>query len=138
MPKKLSGYTLTEMIAVLSITSIMAGAAIPAIEAMRNEAADIRARKDIRLLQTLAEKYYQEHGSYPASLNEVQRHARDPFQGLKNYEYETGVQGNKPFFVIYTAGANHTRDFQISETQLVNVGDDVVGSNFPVADDDAR
>jgi prepilin-type N-terminal cleavage/methylation domain-containing protein len=137
MSKKLSGYTLTEMIAVLSITSIMAGAAIPAIEAMRNEAADIRARKDIRLLQTLAEQYFQKNGRYPATLAEIHRHSQDPYRSGKNYEYEIGVVGNRPFFVIYTPGHNRAKDFQLADAQWVNLGDDVVGSNFPVADDDA-
>ncbi len=135
MRKRLSGYSLTEMIAVLSITSVLAAGAIPAIEAMRHEAADIRARKDIRLLQTLSEKYYQEKCNYPQSLDTILRHARDPFTvGRKNYHYETGVLGNKPYFVIYTTGANHLREFSISDAQVVSAGDDVVGSNFPVAE----
>lgn len=59
------GFTLIELMVVISIIGILAGQLIVAVEAARVRARDADRLNTVRQLQTALELHYTEHGSYP-------------------------------------------------------------------------
>ncbi len=139
------GFTLIELIMVLSIMSIIASMALPAYLGMREEGMYTKAQKEVTTLQAAVESYWLKNGTLPASLTDtivnnqgriVDKVAKDPFKtDGKNYGYVTGADNyGAPYYVIYSKGAAGG-SFTVSGDCVLNKTGTVVVSNLPVLDD---
>ncbi len=64
-PNKRSGFTLIELIVVISILAIIAGAMIPRVASRMAQARDTRRLQDVKNIQTAIERFYIDKGRYP-------------------------------------------------------------------------
>src|SRR4051812_13478382 len=62
------GFTLMEMLVVVAILVVLAGAAVPIYMRYLDEARMDRARVDVKMIAQTCETYKLRHGEYPASL----------------------------------------------------------------------
>lgn len=70
--RRRDGFTLIELIAVISAISIFTGVFVPAVQRAREQANRDAAEKTLRQIATALETQYRQKGSFPASLSEVQ------------------------------------------------------------------
>ncbi|MDY6065094.1 MAG: prepilin-type N-terminal cleavage/methylation domain-containing protein [Finegoldia sp.] len=70
--KKSKGFTLLELLVVLAIMAILVAIAVPRYQAQRDKAAITAHQSNVRILETAGENYYQDNGSYPESIQELQ------------------------------------------------------------------
>ena len=63
------GFTLIELLVVVAIIGLLATLSIVALNNARARARDARRVADIKQIQTALELYYNDQGSYPASLS---------------------------------------------------------------------
>jgi prepilin-type N-terminal cleavage/methylation domain-containing protein len=67
-----AGFTLIELIAVIGAISIFTGVFLPAVQRAREQANRDASEKALRQIAAALETHYQQKGSFPASLPEVQ------------------------------------------------------------------
>jgi len=65
--KKSNGFTLIELITVISIILILMGLLFPAIGGMKETAKKAQAKNDVVNIVTSVKSFYTEYGSYPAT-----------------------------------------------------------------------
>lgn len=65
------GFTLMEMLVVVAILVVLAGAAVPIYMRYLDDAKKDRARLDVKTIATVVETYKVKYGDYPASLAEL-------------------------------------------------------------------
>ncbi|MDP6963951.1 MAG: type II secretion system protein, partial [Planctomycetota bacterium] len=63
--KKQSGFTIIEMLIVVTILSMLAGILIPVLEGEASNARDARRAADLRTVSAALANYYELNGSYP-------------------------------------------------------------------------
>ncbi len=63
------GYTVIELLSVLSMIAIMASLSVPSLQTMKTEAKITKAESEIRTLQTVIERYKDEYGVMPKDLD---------------------------------------------------------------------
>lgn len=137
------GYTLIELLAVVSLVGIVASVSLPALQAIENEAKSIKATAEVKTVQALVERYQKQSGYLPQNLEEVleddkinitQRNILDPFAPPNtNYLLKTGqIANGKEYYVIYSLGLNQTCDFYLKGNKIFNQGDDIIASNLTV------
>ena len=66
-----AAFTLLEVLVVVAILVILAGAASIAIFRYMEDAKVGRAKNDMRIIEQAYKKYYMEHGSWPQAISEV-------------------------------------------------------------------
>ncbi len=67
--KFLAGFTIIELLIVITVIAILVGIALPRFKGMQDEANIAKARGDLRTLQTAVESYYIHNANtYPATL----------------------------------------------------------------------
>ncbi len=66
---KQKGFTLLELLLVIVVVSLLAFVLYPRLVAGPINARDADRKQDLARIQNALERYYQENGSYPASLN---------------------------------------------------------------------
>ena len=108
---KKDGFTLIELIIVISVISILIGIALPRFRGMREEGLIAQAKGELRTLQTAVESYYIHNGSLPSTFPDDLESATpniigttaptDPFTSGSDYGWATS--GN--YYVIYSVGA---------------------------------
>ncbi|MBL8860449.1 MAG: prepilin-type N-terminal cleavage/methylation domain-containing protein [Planctomycetes bacterium] len=124
------GITLIELIVVVSILAILAGALVPRVTNHMAESRDARRLADVKTLAALIERFHADHGRYPESrpdtsfggwdvssqgsfLHELVERGylraslRDPLDDSQHYyayyRYEKGTAGcvgDGPFYVL--------------------------------------
>ena len=62
-----NGFTLVELIVVVSILAILAGALIPRITNRMAQSRDAQRLADIRTIKTAVDQYFSDKGTYPAA-----------------------------------------------------------------------
>jgi general secretion pathway protein G len=62
------GFTLMEMLVVVAILVVLAGAAVPIYMRYLDDARKDRAKLDVKTIADTCETYYVKHGEYPPSL----------------------------------------------------------------------
>jgi len=140
------GFTLIELVMVLSIMSIIAGIALPAYVSMRNEGNYTKAQKEVTFLQSSVEKYWVDNGKLPQTLDDgvlgnkiniLPKEAQDPWKTSgKNYGYSTGkASTGEDFYVIYTKALSEKPGFEVSGNCIVNKNGNIMVSNLPVVDE---
>ena len=81
------GYTLIEMMIVVSIISILATMALPSFQKSLVRAKETNLRRTLFIMRDTIDQYYADHGRYPGSLQdlETEKYIRqipmDPFTG---------------------------------------------------------
>lgn len=112
MSGKKKGFTIIELLIVISVISILIGIALPRFRGMREEGMIAQAKGELRTLQTAVESYYiHNSNAYPASLSLVTSQTpqivasipNDPFNSGNSYGYVRGGTNNQ-YYVIYSVG----------------------------------
>lgn len=67
-PTKRSGFTLVELIVVISILAVLAGVVVPKVQSHVQKSRDARRLADIRAIQEAITSYYTDRGSYPPPI----------------------------------------------------------------------
>ncbi|MBI4117530.1 MAG: type II secretion system protein [Parcubacteria group bacterium] len=65
MHKKTKGFTLVELLVVVSIIGLLSTLAVVALGSARVKARDVRRANDVRQIMNALELYYNENGKYP-------------------------------------------------------------------------
>ena len=85
--KDQQGYTLIEMMIVISIISILATMALPSFQKSLVRAKETNLRRSLFIMRDTIDQYFADHGRYPGSLQdlETEKYIRqipmDPFTG---------------------------------------------------------
>ena len=98
--KKLSAYTLTEILVVLIIIGILILLALPNLLPLITKAKSTEAKVQLEHLQTLEKNYYYEHSKYSTDLAEIgfeQEKLSTMEGGRANYQLEIVQADNKGF-----------------------------------------
>ncbi len=123
------GFTLVEILIVMSVVAILVAIIIPSYRAMQNEAWIAKAEKELNTLQVAIEFYYRHHDSYPANIADllttspaiITRAPADPWKtgvtdpdtGVTTYGYLKGMApGIGDYYLVYTQGM----DMMITDT----------------------
>jgi prepilin-type N-terminal cleavage/methylation domain-containing protein len=140
------GFTLIELVMVLSVMAVITSVALPAFLSMRQEAMYTKAQKEVQFLQAAVENYKNENGQLPDSLQKSVREvkaaifpqvAKDPWQtDGKNYGYSTGrTATGEEYYVIYTKGVAESIKYEVNGDSIINRGGNIIVSNLPVLDE---
>lgn len=123
------GFTILELLIVISVIAILVGIALPRFKGMQDEGNIAKAKGELRMLQTAIESYKVHYGALPAALSNLQTAVpqiapstlpTDPFGGAA-YGYNTAGD----YFVAYSIGpgatagsASITSAGEASDTQM--------------------
>ncbi len=131
------GFTLLEILVVLTVLAILIGIAVPRIKGMQDQANIQKAKGELKTLQTAVETYKLNTGSYPTAITGttltnaspaiITANPADPFlAGSDTYGYKQA--GN--YYVIYSVGMDST--YNITSINSSGVLTGTVGSNICV------
>ena len=96
----LAGFTLLELMIVITIVIILAAIALPMYQRTILHAREAVLRDDLYKMRTLLDQYAADKGKLPASLDDLitERYMRelptDPITGAKDWTVETGEDPN--------------------------------------------
>ncbi|MGI8919233.1 MAG: type IV pilin protein [Pyrinomonadaceae bacterium] len=99
-PRSRSGFTLLELMIVITIVIILAAIALPQYQRTIMHAREAVLRDDLYKMRTLLDQYAADKGKLPSSLDDLmtERYLRelpvDPITGEKNWAVETGEDPN--------------------------------------------
>lgn len=107
------GFTILELLIVISVIAILVGIALPRFKGMKDEGNIAKAKGELRTLQTAVESYYIHNSTtYPTTLTVLTDAATvpqiisvlptDPFNSGNNYGYIQST--NKNYYAIYSVG----------------------------------
>jgi len=68
---KNSGFSLLEVIAAVVILAVVAAATVATVAPMRQKSADKLAEQEVATLNSMAQTYFLEMGTYPRSVNDL-------------------------------------------------------------------
>jgi type II secretion system protein G len=112
------GFTLIEMMIVIVVIAILVGMLLPSFRGTQDEAAEQRARSELRTLATAVESYFiHNSNTLPANLTAlitaspriVSSVPDDPFRsGSTDYSY--AVDSNGVYYVIFSYGRDRAVD----------------------------
>jgi general secretion pathway protein G len=69
--KRNAGFTLLEILVVLSILGILVTLAIPSYQLATLKAKEATLKEDLFVFRDLLDQYYSDHGSYPSALEDL-------------------------------------------------------------------
>ena len=140
------GFTLVELIIVISVIAILVGIALPRLRGMMDEGNTAKSAAELRALQAAVESYYVHNSRiYPADgsatwqsvLTASTTRPRlvgaalvDPFNGTVQYQYDRSANGL--YYVISSIGPDKAADItSIGDTGDTSGGpdDDIYVSN---------
>jgi general secretion pathway protein G len=136
------GFTLIEMMIVIVVIAILIGVLLPNFRGTQDEAAEQRARAELRTLATAVESYaIHNNNALPANLTAlttanpriVSVVPDDPFRAAGT-DYSYALDTNSVYYVIYSYGRDRAADISGINTsgQLTESGDcteDVYATN---------
>ncbi len=110
------GFTLIEMMIVIAVIAILIGVLLPSFRGTQDEAAEQRARAELRTVATALESYYIHNSNqYPSTLTPLITASPriisvipdDPFRaGSNDYTYYTTSQ----YYVVFSYGRDRAVD----------------------------
>jgi prepilin-type N-terminal cleavage/methylation domain-containing protein len=127
------GFTLIEMLIVIVVIAILLGVLLPNFRGTQDEAAEQRARSELRTVATAIESYYiHNNNTLPATLTAlitaspriISTVPDDPFRsGSTDYGYETDTNG--VYYVVWSHGRDRATDISDINTsgQVTESGD---------------
>jgi len=141
------GFSLIELMIVISVMAILIGIALPYMKGMQDEGNTAKAAGELRSLATAVESFYIHNSqSYPVQTTSVdsawQSDANslttasptiiksvlyDPFVagGATEYRYATSAGSGSQYYVVFSVGPDGTADITaISNTGVITGGDD--------------
>ena len=89
-----NGFTIIEMLIVVTILAMLAGILIPVLETEMDRAADSRRASDLKTVQAAVESYYRVQGTYPTTADVWQGNA--PNFGGFGYDAAGYIPGMVP------------------------------------------
>ena len=115
--KTRTGFTLIEMMIVISVIAILIGVLLPSFRGSQDEASIQRARSELRTIATALESYYiHNSNAYPSALSSLTTATPriisvipdDPFDTTAgtDYQYATG----SGYYVVYSWGTDRAAD----------------------------
>lgn len=121
------GFTIIELLIVISVIAILIGIALPRFRGMQEEGNIAKAKGELRTLQTAVESYYiHNNNAYPTALSSLTTATpniigsslpTDPFTSGSNYGYAQST--NVRFYVIYSVGVGGNGSATINDTGTV-------------------
>lgn len=132
--KHRQGFTLIEMMIVIAVIAILIGMLLPSFRGTQDEAAEQRARAELRTLATAIESYYiHNSNALPTSLSAlitaspriVSAIPDDPFRsGSTDYSYARDT--NNVYYVVWSYGRDRAADITGADTDgtLAGTNDD--------------
>jgi general secretion pathway protein G len=132
-PGRWRGFTLIEMMIVIAVIAILIGVLLPQFRGTQDEAAEQRARSELRTLATAVESYaIHNNNTPPSALSGLTTAAPrivtvipdDPFRsGTTDYSYAR--DSNSVYYVIYSYGRDRAADISgiATDGELTESGD---------------
>ena len=97
------GFTLIELLVVVAILGILATLAIPRITVALDDAKNNKSKSDLKIIEGALERYYFDHGSYPANLDALKgTYVKSSYNFKNGYDkifYYAVSTDNKHFFL---------------------------------------
>jgi len=110
-------FTIIEMIVVIAVIAILIGIAMTSFLGIRNEARQVRAAGDLRVMKLVLDDYNVSHHSFPADdvtqgqaalvlqkLAVLESYCYDPFGPNTTTLYEYKLSSNGLYYVVYSLG----------------------------------
>lgn len=130
------GFTILELLIVITVISILVGIMIPRFKGMQDEGNIAKAKGELRTLQTAVESYYiHNNNTYPATgsaaletalaaavPNIINYVPTDPFSSA-DYVYVMGGTNSK-FYIIYSVGPGGNGSAVITADAVVETNGD--------------
>jgi len=126
---KRNGFTIIELLIVITVIAILVGIALPRFRGMQEEGNINKAKAELRTLQTAIESYYiHNSNTYPSALSSLTSATpniigaalpTDPFNGSNNYGYATDGASPVKYYVIYSVGAGTAATATVSTAGVV-------------------
>jgi len=143
------GFTLVELIIVLTVIAIILAVVLPSFRGMRQEANMSRAQQELNTLKTAVTSYFRNNNAYPANVHAALTGAspriitsilEDPFKTdasttPNTYGYVTGTDASfGEYFIVYSKGPDATAAtvWNAATGQVDVGGDDIAASNAPL------
>jgi len=143
------GFTIIEMLIVISIIAVLVGIGLPRLRSMQMEGDYAKAAGELRTLQAGVESYYIHNSrAYPSQATSASTSWQsaltgatpkiigavltDPFVAGTQYRYATSASSNSEYYVIFSAGPDGGADVTgINTSGAVQGGpdDDIYVSN---------
>ena len=120
------GFTLIELMIVISVMAILIGISLPYFKGMQDEGKSAKAAGELHTLTTGIESYYIHHDNqYPsqreaspetdwqsnltgASPTIVKARLMDPFKATQEYSYVTSDANTSEYYLVFSVGPDTT------------------------------
>ena len=121
------GFTLIELMIVISVMAILIGISLPYFKGMQDEGKSAKAAGELRTLTTGIESYYIHHDNeYPdqadavnvtidwqselvgATPTIVRKELKDAFAPTQEYSYATSAASKSKYYVVFSVGVDGT------------------------------
>lgn len=155
--KKISGFSLVEILLILGVITILMGILFPSFRSMRQEAQQDEARWKLEVLKSAVEAYYRHHldipQPHPDSITYGLQHTtpiiireivKDPYGTFtqtspNTFGYSQSTDSSKKYYVIWSRGVNGVSEWRWqpnpsspTEVSVLAGSDDLAVSNLPV------
>jgi len=145
MKREVKGFTLVELIIVISVIAILIGIALPRMRGMIDEGNTAKAGSELRALQAAVESYYIHNSKvYPPTGSTwetllttvkptlVGSAPTDPFNNTAGTQYQYAKDTNGKYYILWSVGPDGTAGVTgVSTAGAVSgtAGDDIYVSN---------
>ena len=145
MKRNAKGFTLVELIIVISVIAILVGIALPRLRGMIDEGNTAKAASELRALQAAVESYYVHNSKvYPPTGSTwedllatvkptlIATSPKDPFSASGTTQYQYAKDTNGKYYIIWSIGPDTTAGVTgVSTAGAVSgtAGDDIYVSN---------
>jgi general secretion pathway protein G len=123
------GFTIVELLIVITVIAILVGIALPRFRGMQDEGNIAKAKGELRTQQTAVESYFiHNSNTYPSALSNLTSATpniigaalpTDPFNGSNNYGYATDGASPVKYYVIYSVGAGTAATASVTTAGVV-------------------